>query len=230
MTWIGALLNDLAVVEFRQERYAQARALLEESLALHRVAHDHWSIALTLCNLGETMRMEGDLTTAALLLEEGLEAQRALGDKGVIATPLLNLADVAREQGNLERAAMLTHEALTIASEAGPMFAVVDALDSMAEIAYAQGQSALATQLFALATVLRETYHIPRPVGHAKLCATRIDELRATLGEEAFTTAWDQGQKLSLNKAMELTSALLCAPETATARSNTTAPGPRRRK
>jgi tetratricopeptide (TPR) repeat protein len=216
-------------VEFRQERYAQAKTLLEEGLALHRAAHDHWAIALTLCNLGETMRMEGDLATAAQLLEEGLEAQRALGDKGVMATPLLNLADVAREQGDLERAVNLTHEALAIASEVGPLFAVVDALDGMAEIASSQGQSALATQVFALATLLREAHHIPRPSGQAKVCATRIDALRATLGEEAYTAAWEQGQKLSLDDAIQLMSALLSAPETVTASPNATAPGRRGR-
>jgi predicted ATPase/transcriptional regulator with XRE-family HTH domain len=230
VTWIGALLNDLAVVEFRQECYAEAKALLEESLALHRAAHDHWAIALTLCNLGETMRMEGDLATAALLLEEGLEVQKALGDKGVLATPLLNLADVAREQGDLERAAMLAYEALTTASEVGPRFAVVDALDSMAEIASSQGRSALATQLFALAILLRETYHIPRPVGQAKMCATRIDELHATLGDMAFTKAWDQGKKSSLDEAIQSVSALVRALETETASQNATVSGRKGRK
>jgi hypothetical protein len=119
---------------------------------------------------------------------------------------------------------MLTHEALTVASVAGPMFAVVDALDSVAEIAYAQGRSPLTTHVFALATLLRETHDIPRPVGHAKLYATRIDELRATLGEEAFTTAWNQGLKWSLDKAIDQMNALLCAPETAPPNPNATMP------
>jgi predicted ATPase/DNA-binding XRE family transcriptional regulator len=207
VTWIGALLNDLAVVAFRQERYAEAIALLEEGLALHRAAHDHWATALTLCNLGEAMRMEGDLTTAALLLKEGLDVHRELGDRGVIATPLLNLADVVREQGNLEGATMLTLEALATASEVGPRFAVVDALDGMAEVASSQGRTTLSAQLFSLATLLREANHIPRPVGQAKDCATRIAELHARLGEEAFAAAWDQGQRWSLDEAVKLLSA-----------------------
>ena len=71
VTQIGALLNNLACEEFLQERYAQARSLFEEGLALQRAANNQRFIAVTLCNLGETMRMEGDLTTAALLVEEG---------------------------------------------------------------------------------------------------------------------------------------------------------------
>jgi len=217
VTQIGRLLNNLACVEFLQERYAQAKSLFEEGLALQRAANNHWSIAITLCNLGETMRMEGGLTTAARLIEEGVELYRELGDRGEIAYGLVNLADVVREQGDLERAAMLNHEALTIASELGAMLAVVRALESMAEIAYSQGQSALATQVIALATILRETHHMPRSGRHAKMCATRIDALRATLGEEAFAAAWEQGKKSSLDAAIQLMSTLLSAPETVTA-------------
>jgi predicted ATPase/transcriptional regulator with XRE-family HTH domain len=229
VTKIGSLLTNLACVAFRQERYAQAISLFEEGLALHRAAQDQWSVAVTLCNLGEAMRMEGHLTAAALLIEEGLEVHRALGDRGEIAYALVNLADVMREQGDLERAAMRNHEALVIAREVGAPFAVVGALDSMAEIAYSQGRSALATQVFALTTILRETHHMPRSGRHAKLCATRINALHATLGEKAFTAAWVQGQNQSVDEAIQLMSALLCALETVPPSTNATAPGRCRR-
>jgi predicted ATPase len=217
VTQIGRLLNNLACVAFLEERYAQARSLFAEGLALQRAANNHWSIAITLCNLGDTMRMEGDLATAATLIEEGVELYRELGDRGEIAYGLVNLADVVREQGNLERAALLNLEALTIASELGAMLAVARAQESMAAIAYSQGRSDLATQLFALATILRETHHLPRSGRHAKLCANHIDELHATLGEVAFAVAWDQGKHLSLDDAIHLMSALVSVPETVTA-------------
>lgn len=74
----------------------------------------------------------------------------------------------------------------------------------------------MATQVFALATTLRETHHLPRSGRHAKMCANRTDELHATLGDEAFTRAWDHGQDLSADEAIQLTSALLSAHETCT--------------
>jgi hypothetical protein len=52
--------------------------------------------------------------------------------------------------------------------------------------------------------------------------ATRIDELHAMLGEEAYTRAWAQGQKLSLAEAIQLMGTLLSAPETMTASPNAT--------
>jgi DNA-binding NarL/FixJ family response regulator len=93
----------------------------------------------------------------------------------------------------------------------------------MAEIAYALGRSALATKVFALATILRETHHIPRQSSQAKMsCATRIDALRATLGEEAFTAAWEQGQNWSLDEAIQRMSVLLSASKSETAHQNGT--------
>jgi tetratricopeptide (TPR) repeat protein len=228
-TWIGALLSNLACVAFRQEDYAQAISLFEEGLALHRLAQNHWSIAIALSNLGEAMRLQGDLTRAALLIEESLEIQRALGERGEIAYALVNLADVTREQGDLARAAALTHEALTTASEVGAPFAVVGALDCMAEIAYAQGRSAVATQVFALATSERETHHMPRSGRHARICASRISALCATLGEETFTAVWEQGQKLSVDEAIQQMRTLLCVPKAVAPSPETTAPARRRR-
>jgi tetratricopeptide (TPR) repeat protein len=225
---IGALLNNLACVAFRQERYAKAMSLFEEGLVLQRAAHNQWDIAITLCNLGATRALQGDLATAARLMEEGLELHRELGERGDIAYALVNLTDVVREQGDLERAAILNHEALTIANEVGAMFAAVGALDSMAEIAQSQGRSALATQVFALGTTLRETHHLPRSGHNARMCATRIDELRATLGDEAFTGTWDLGQKWSLDEAVHLMSTLLSAPETVTASPKHPGSAPRR--
>jgi predicted ATPase/DNA-binding XRE family transcriptional regulator len=217
VTQIGRLLNNLACVAFLEERYAQARSLFEEGLALQRAAHNQWSIAITLCNLGDTIRMEGDLATAATLIEEGVNLYRELGDRGEIAYGLVNLADVVREQGNLERAALLSYEALIIAGELAAMLAIARALESMAAIAYWQGQSVLATQIFALATILRETHHMPRSGRHAKMCAARIDELHATLGDESFAVAWDQGKNSSLDDAIQLLSTLVSAPEAVTA-------------
>jgi predicted ATPase/DNA-binding XRE family transcriptional regulator len=223
---IGAVLTNLACVEFRQERYAQATALFEEGLALQREAHDHWSVALTLCNLGGAIAMEGDLTSAARLIEESLELHRKFGDRGEIAYTLLNLAEIAREQGDLERAATLNHEALTIAIDVGATFAVVRALESIAEIAYSRRRPTLATRLFALATLLRETHHLARSGRHAKECAARIDDLHASLGEGAFTAAWDQGQTWSVDDAVQLLSTAM----TETVSQNATAPGRTARK
>jgi predicted ATPase/DNA-binding XRE family transcriptional regulator len=218
VTKIGCLLTNLACVEYRQDHYAKAISLFEEGLALHRAANDQWSVATTLCNLGEAMQMQGELARASHLLEESLELQKELGDKGDIAYTLRNLANVAREQRNLERAALLLCESLAIASEVGTRFAAVGALEGVAEVAHAQGRGALAAQMLALATVLRERYQIARSNRDDINCASTINDLRATLGEEAFATAWAQGQKLSLKEAIELVRAQEAGEGTAAAR------------
>jgi ATP/maltotriose-dependent transcriptional regulator MalT len=234
VTKIGSLLSNLATVAYHQERYAEAATLIEESLALHRTANNQWSIALSLNNLGEMVFAQGDLARAETLLEESLALLRELGDNGEAVYTLRTLSDVARKQGDLERAAMLGHEALKIACEVGQMVAAVDALETVAEAADSQGRSALATQVFALATALRETHHLPRPVGNDKVCDIRIDDLHASLGDQAFTAAWEQGQSWSLDEAMRSISVLLSAPTSEVAcqsgtTSGRTGPRPRTR-
>jgi predicted ATPase/DNA-binding XRE family transcriptional regulator len=207
VTKIGAVVGNLALVAYQQEQYERAITLYEESLELHRQANDQWSIALTLSNLGEALCVRGDLSKGATLLEESLALYRELGDKGDIVDTLRTLSDVAREQGDLERAAKLSRESLALAHEVGANFIVVGVLESMAEIAYAQKQPALDVQLLALATMLRETYRIPRTGRDDARYISRIEDLRAALGDKAFSAAWAHGQALSLEEVVELVSA-----------------------
>ena len=201
---IGAVLNNLATVAYNQAQYATAVTLNEEGLALHREADDQWSIALTLNNLGEAARAQGNLSHAARLLEQSLALYREVGDKGEAAYTLRNLGDVAREQGDLERAGQLTHESLLVGCEVGDKFVVVGALDSAAEIAYAMRRSAVAAQLFALATVLREKHQLPRSSASDAQYMARIDDVSTTLGAKAFAKEWARGQSSSLREAMVL--------------------------
>jgi predicted ATPase/DNA-binding XRE family transcriptional regulator len=207
VTKIGAVVGNLALVAYQQEQYERAIALYEESLELHREANDQWSIALTLSNLGEVLCVGGDLSKGEMLLEESLALYRELGDKGDVVDTLRTLSDVAREQGDLMRAAKLSRESLALAHEVGANSIVVGVLESMAEIAYAQERFALAGQLLALATMLRETYRIPRAGRDETRYVSRIEDLRVTLGSEAFSAAWAHGQMLSLEEVIELVSA-----------------------
>src|SRR5690242_18892804 len=164
---------------------------------------------------GEALCVRGDLSKGATLLEESLALYRELGDKGDIVDTLRTLSDVAREQGDLERAAKLSRDSLALAHEVGANFIVVGVLESMAEIARAQKRPALDVQLLALATMLRETYRIPRTGRDDARYISRIEDLRATLGGEAFSAAWAHGRMLSLEEVIEQVSARETSAEAA---------------
>jgi predicted ATPase len=215
VTKIGAVVGNLALVAYQQEQYERAITLYKESLELHREANDQWSIALTLSNLGEALCVRGDLSTGAALLEESLALYRELGDKGDVVDTLRTLSNVAREQGDLQRAATLSRDSLALAHEVGANFIVVGVLESMAEIACAQKRPELGVQLLALATMLRETYRIPRARRDEARFRSRIEDSRATLGGEAFSAAWAYGRTLSVEDVIELASARETSEEAA---------------
>ena len=61
--------------------YEEARAFLEEALALWRLLGDTGSIATTLYALGRVAHRTGDPASARALTEESLALRRELGDR-----------------------------------------------------------------------------------------------------------------------------------------------------
>jgi hypothetical protein len=82
--WAGALA-------WSQGGYAQAAALLEESLALFRALEDRAGIASTQNHLGVIAQLQGDYVRATALIETSPTLRRELGDKHGIAGALNNL-------------------------------------------------------------------------------------------------------------------------------------------
>ena len=70
------------VVLLALERYDEARAALEESVARGREGRDAWAVALPLRNLAIIAYRQQDYRTARTLLEESLHGLRAVGESG----------------------------------------------------------------------------------------------------------------------------------------------------
>jgi predicted ATPase/DNA-binding XRE family transcriptional regulator len=199
---IACTLNNLAIAACRQERYAQAMPFYEESLALHRASGDQQGAAVTLSNMGAAALLSGDLRRAETLLEECLALFTVLGETVGMSSVLINLAELAREQGELERAAQRYRDGMAKAREVGAKANLVESLDGTAEVARRQGRAEQATRLFALATELRECYQMPRSPGEHERLSTKLNSLRAILGDMAFTAYWAIGRAMSLDQAL----------------------------
>jgi predicted ATPase/class 3 adenylate cyclase/Tfp pilus assembly protein PilF len=100
-------------------RPAEARAPLEESLAIARQLGDPRGIATVLQSLGMTATAQGDLEAAHRFAAEAVETARNRGDKPSLAGALTALAMLYRVQGQPERAAPLYEQVIELAREAG---------------------------------------------------------------------------------------------------------------
>jgi predicted ATPase/class 3 adenylate cyclase len=101
-----------------QDDYAQATALLEESLALYRALKDKHGVASVLGNLGVIAFARGEYDRATKLHEESLEHFRELRETVGIASALSELGNIALYQDDIARAERLLEESLALSRTA----------------------------------------------------------------------------------------------------------------
>ena len=201
---IAISLVNLGNVAVRQADYESARAVYEESLAMFRELGARGGIAVTLNNLGDVAKQQGNYERALSLNEEGLALFRELGDKGSVIEALDTLGHLWYLQGNYQRARAFYEESLTLATDLGDRWGIAKALEGFAWVAGARDKPALGAQLWSAADALRLSIGTPLPPNEQAEHEQALDEVRAALGDAAYTVAWAEGHRLSLEAAAAL--------------------------
>jgi tetratricopeptide (TPR) repeat protein len=186
----------------RSGDYPLANARLDEALAFSRELGDIRSIGFELSGLGEVALRQGDYERAKRLVEESLEQRRQLGNKWGVGVSLGTLGWVAVCQGDWDRAVARLAESLEVRREIGDVGGSAWCLERLAEVARAQGRAKKAVRLYGAASALRASIgsvidSVDQPEYDSKLTA-----LRAELGEERYTAAWDEGHAMTLDQAV----------------------------
>ena len=180
-----------------------ARPRLEEAVALFRAIGDSWLLALPLNSLGAISYRHGDYNRAQAAFEEALPCFRAVEDRRNTTQVLTNLAYVFLTRGDLQLARTLFGESFRFGQEHADRFNPPACLRGIAAIAAADEDPARAVRLLAAAEALTAA------TGTARWPAERLGgdsdfaSLRVSLGEEAFTAAWQAGRRLSLDLAIK---------------------------
>ncbi|MFL5806959.1 MAG: ATP-binding protein [Roseiflexaceae bacterium] len=128
--------------------YIQARAQLEQSLALFRPLGDVWYITMAVLDLGLVALFQEDYPAARTWYEEGLALARVLKDRTLIAAALNNLGEVARCQDDDEQAAQLYAESLQLHQDLGNKPEMPRLLHNLGYVALHRGDIAEATAYF----------------------------------------------------------------------------------
>ena len=159
-------------------------------------------------NLGELVRARGDFDAAFGQYAEALGVWRELGDKVGLGTLLYNLGAAARARGDVERAETSYREALTVQREIGESEGMVYTLNGLAGVALDRGQPDRAARLLAAAAALgAATGAVVLETVDREQVERDVAAARASLGEQAFATAWDAGLALPLEAALAEASA-----------------------
>jgi tetratricopeptide (TPR) repeat protein len=175
----------------------------EASLDTARKLGDDRLALLAGDSIAWVLRQLGDRERSRTLHEETLALARASGDDLMAAFQLWQLAQFAVRDGDHHAAFAMLREALTLDRELDLPMDVAAVLVVIAESLHAAGAPAAAPRLLGAAARIYEE------VGGAPTWATeQLEEvtvaLRADLGDARFETAWQEGERLGTDEAIEL--------------------------
>jgi tetratricopeptide (TPR) repeat protein len=200
MVW---LLFDLGELARRQGDDQQAEASYRKCLALAKETGDTKAIASSLNSLAILAHRQGDDNQATAWCDQSIAIQREIGDKYGLAESLHNRGNIAQDRQEYAAACRYYQESLTLRQKLKEPRGIAYSLEALAALALAEAPGAVrAVQLFSAATALRKAIGAPlSPFDHIRSEQT-LATLRAVLSEEAFATAWVEGQALTLEEVV----------------------------
>jgi tetratricopeptide (TPR) repeat protein len=168
-----------------------------------REAEDKHFTAFGLLNLGNVANDQGDFAQARPLYEESLAIWREMGNGMRIAEALSDLGKMMHAQGDHALARVHFEESLTLSHELGFKQGIAQSLEAFAFLALQEAHPERAVRLWGAAAALREMIRSPLAPDEREQQEREITVLQQTLGEDAFASAWAEGQAWTLEQAIE---------------------------
>jgi DNA-binding CsgD family transcriptional regulator/tetratricopeptide (TPR) repeat protein len=223
---IADMLMQLGWAAMRSGDYPRADALLNECLPLLQELGESALLGLVLSGLGELALRQGQYEQAVKLLEESLAVRRELGERWGIAICLGSLGWAALQQRDFSLMHQQLAESLDIRLELGDQGGIAWCVEKLAEAAVIQAPTLpapyrrrarqRAARLFGAAAALRAPINSVIDPADQPDYEQTLTSLQRTLGNKAFQSAWDEGEKMLLLEIVELALApLLTKEETA---------------
>jgi predicted ATPase/Tfp pilus assembly protein PilF len=145
-------------------RYQQARACLEQSLAIFKHLKMHAEQIFCLVTLAHVARNQGKGEEAEQLAQEGLTLSRQIEDRWGETTSLFTLGSVRYRAGDVTQAEALLEESLAIGRASGNQRLIMSPLNILADLACHRGDYTGAQAVFeeciTLSRELEDPYNI----------------------------------------------------------------------
>lgn len=139
-------------------------------------------------------RRQGRFDEAEALLRKWLVHDQRLESYMAVALILAELGFIAELRGDAETACALHREGLATARKEGDPRAVALAFEGLSGAYALCGDHEQAARLLGAAAALRDRAGAPLPAGERGDVDRITDAVRATVGEDAFTAAFDRGR------------------------------------
>jgi predicted ATPase/DNA-binding NarL/FixJ family response regulator len=205
---LGAMLAEAG--EFPGSRLHHERAM-----DLRRQVGEPYGLAYTLISLATLERWAGGRTEALTAASEALARFQELQSNDGLLLAYLQLARLAADAGNDTESLALLRQSFELLQAHMRAKAAIEALETLAATLTRRKFALPAASLLSAATAHRQARSLVVPVPERAAVADTRAAVANMLGVTAFSTAWSDGQRLSLEQAMA--SALLAIDDPAQA-------------
>jgi ATP/maltotriose-dependent transcriptional regulator MalT len=200
-----ALVTGAGLIELSCGHLAAARDRLQGLIDVLG-GHDPYDVGWACVGLAHAYRVLGEPAAAGAAARRGLDLADSLDSSLLLGEINLALSRLAAARGDWGGGEQHALAVLDICAERGGLIAAPNALHALAEIAVGRQSPAEAAGLLAAAARAMGQMGITATwVGDDDRWPTLADELRDTLGREAFDAAWAAGQELDLEQAIAWT-------------------------
>jgi predicted ATPase/DNA-binding SARP family transcriptional activator/predicted negative regulator of RcsB-dependent stress response len=196
--------REIARLCFEEGDYGAARLQEEQNLTFFRQVKDRRDVFATLNTLGEIARAEGQYEQARKYYEESLAIKRELGSKTSIVVALMNLGITVAHLGDMLRAKELFVESCELVRETAWRSGMIIVLVFFAGLAIAQKQAEQAARVLGVVEPWLKSLdaRVTTPADVVEF-ERNLASVRAQLDEATFNAAWAEGQKMTLERAVE---------------------------
>ena len=192
----------MARLALRRGDTREVRRLSEEGLAVARERGEKADAVNPLHMLAAAARVEGDLGQAKAFYRENLALNRELARPDFVSAELENLGALEVLDGNISEAVPLLRESLEMAHKRGDRYLAPYGLVWLGRVAFAQREPARAAKLFAAAKAQFDATGLAMDPDEAPEYEKGLTAIRESLDDAAFSAAWSEGEKMSLDEAV----------------------------
>jgi ATP/maltotriose-dependent transcriptional regulator MalT len=197
-TVLGVVLAREGWLTFQLGRQAEARSLLERSVANLRSLDARADLVFSLSYFGMACAYLGDYANADAACQEGLAIARELGDLYGQAIASNMLGQAAYDQGDYMAAQAWSQQSLAIEQRIGNRWSMTFSLTNLGKVAYITGAYAEARWFFEESLETRKALNDTRGMA---ICLNRLGDTAAASG--AYNDAWDRyNQSLGMFRAI----------------------------
>ena len=208
--WLTDNLLTLSTAVLGLGEVEEAWAIVRQADEVSKRIADDWLTAYVLNCYGEVARVQGEYVLAGEYYQRGEHLLRKQGDRGGELPRILHSQGyVAQRQGDLQAAERFFRESLSIFVKIGNRRGIAESLAGIAGVWGERGEGRRAAVLLGAAA------HLMEDVGAHWWPADRLEykrnlaAIQSSLDRDTFKAAWDQGQSLTPEAAIEYAASTL---------------------